>query len=258
MELEPLQNLLPICREVLREWNLTVNEEKTEFVHFYLAGRGELDDDGAALSDNEAWRACKSLGSLLCSTADIGRRINLANAAFSTFRRLWLCGKQISLKRKLLVYDAQVVSVLLYNCSSWSAPKNVMSKLDVCHRKHLRRICNIYWPKGVISNRELYRRCGVYPITERVRKARWTLFGHILRMDNNCPASAALNYAIETLDTLKGRRGRPRTNLFSTLVNDLKDHGIGLKNHDDLEEIRCLAYNRVLWRNMFVMKQYEG
>ena len=257
-ELEPLQNLLPTCREVLREWNLTVNEEKTEFVHFYLAGRGELDDDGVALSDNESWRACKSLGSLLCSTADIRRRINLANAAFNTFSRLWLSGSKISLRRKLLVYDAQVVSVLLYNCSSWSAPKNVMTKLDTCHRKHLRRICNIYWPKGVISNRELYRRCGVYPITERVRKARWTLFGHTLRMDDNCPASLSLRYAVDSSEFLKGRRGRPRANLFTTLVNDLKEHDIRLKNLDDLHDIKCLAYNRVLWRNMFVMKQYVG
>ena len=76
-------------------------------------------------------------------------------------------------------------------------------------------------------------------------------------MDNNCPASAAFHYAVSTLNTLKGRRGRPRTNLFSTLVNDLKDHGIILKNLDDLHEVRCLAYNRVLWRNMFVMKEYE-
>ena len=133
-----------MCTNVLSEWNLTVNEGKTEFVHFHLAGRGELDSDGVALSDNEHWRVCKSLGSLLCSTADIGRRINLANAAFSTFSKLWLRGKTIPLKRKLQVYDAQVVSVLLYNCSSWSAPKNVIAKLDTCHRKHLRRICNIY------------------------------------------------------------------------------------------------------------------
>ena len=41
-ELEPIQNLLPTCREVLSEWNLAVNEEKTEFVCFYLAGKGEL------------------------------------------------------------------------------------------------------------------------------------------------------------------------------------------------------------------------
>ena len=117
---------------------------------------------------------------------------------------------------------------------------------------------SIYWPKGVISSRELYRRCGVCPITERVRKARWMLFGHILRMDNNCPASVALHYAVETLDTLTGRRGRPRTNLFSVLVNDLKEYGASLKNLEDLHYLKCLAHNRTVWRNMFVMKQYEG
>ena len=192
-DLGPLREFLPKCSEVLREWNLNVNAGKTEFVRFYLAGKDDLDDDGVALRGNEPWRVSKSLGSLLCSTADIDRRIGLAHGAFRTYSKLWLQGSKIPLKRKLTVYDAQVVSVLLYNCSSWSAPQNVMAKLDVCHRKHLRRILNIYWPKGVISNKELYRRCQVTPITERVRKARWTLFGHnILRMNKNCPASLAL------------------------------------------------------------------
>ena len=59
--LQSLQELLPTCREVLSEWNLHVNEGKTEFVHFYLAGKDELDSDGSPLVDNEAWRMCKSL-----------------------------------------------------------------------------------------------------------------------------------------------------------------------------------------------------
>ena len=132
-----------------------------------------------------------------------------------------------------------------------------MNKLDACHRRHLRRILNIYWPNGVISNRELYRRCGVCPITERVRKARWTLFGHILRMDNSVPASVALHYAVETLSTLRGRRGRPRSNLFSLLVSDLKEHGIRLQTLDDLHDLKCLAYDRKQWRNMYVMRLYD-
>ena len=169
--MQPLQELLPKCKNVFSEWNLHVNESKTEFVHFYVAGRDDVDQDGAALSGNEPWRFCKSLGSLLCSTADIQRRISLAHAAFQTYKKLWLRGTKIPLKRKLIVYDAQVTSVLLYNCSSWSAPRHVMEKLNTCHRKHLRNICNIYWPTGVISNRELYRRCATIPITERVRKS---------------------------------------------------------------------------------------
>ena len=255
--LQSLQELLPTCREVLSEWNLHVNESKTEFVHFYLAGKDELDSDGSPLVDNEAWRMCKSLGSLLCSTTDIKHRINLAHAAFSTFSRLWLQGRRIPLDRRLRVYDAQVVSVLLYNCSSWAAPQNVMEKLNTCHRKHLRSILNISWPKGVISNVELYRRCGVQPLLERVRKARWTLFGHVLRMDDNCPASLALRYAVSTLEFLRGRRGRPHCNLFSFLVSDLSKHSLSLKTVDDLEIIRNIAANRTEWRNMFVPREYS-
>ena len=125
-DLGPLQEFLPKCSEILREWNLNVNEGKTEFVRFYLAGKDDLDDDGVALRGNEPWRTSKSLGSLLCSTADIERRIGLAHGAFRTYSKLWLQGSKIPLKRKLTVYDAQVVSVLLYNCSSWSAPNAIM------------------------------------------------------------------------------------------------------------------------------------
>ena len=257
-EKELLQELLPKCTEVLGEWNLNVNESKTEFVHFYLAGKDDVDEEGLPLTDNEAWRTCKSLGSLLCSSADIKLRIILANAAFNSYSKLWLQGRQISLKRKLLVYDAQVISVLLYNCSSWSAPKAIMEKLNTCHRKHLRRICNVYWPKGVISNVELYRRCEVIPITERVRKARWTLLGHILRMDDNCAASLALRYAISSSEFLRGRRGRPRCNLFTTIVNDLREHDFNLKSVNDLNELKLLAYNRNAWRDMFTFREYLG
>ena len=203
-DLDFLTAMLPVCTSILEEWDLHVNESKTEFVHFYLARRGDVDSDGNSLVDNEAWRVSKSLGSLLCSTRDIMHRIVLAHAAFRTFSKIWLQGSKIPLKRKLLVYEVQVVSVLMYNCGCWSAPKNVLSKLDVCHRKHLRRTCNIHWP-GVISNEELYRRCNAIPITERVRKARWMLLGHVLRMDDSSPAVQALKYAITSGDILKGR-----------------------------------------------------
>ena len=219
-------------------------------MHFYVAGKQDTDADGALLHGNEPWRFCKSLGSLLCSTADIAHRIALAQAAFQTYTKLWLRGTQIPLDRKLTVYEAQVLSVLLYNCSSWSAPKAVMDKLNTCHRKHLRKICNIHYP-GVISNKELYRRCNTVPITERVRKARWTLLGHILRMDDNCPAVLLLRFAVESTNNLRGRRGRPRTNLYSFIQADLKQHNLRLNSTEDLTELRTIASKRAKWRNMF-------
>ncbi len=132
-----------------------------------------------------------------------------------------------------------------------------MEKLNVCHRKHLRSICNIAWP-GVISNRELYRRCETGPITERVRKARWTLLGHILRMDDNCPASLAFNYAVKASTSLRGRRGRPRTNLFNFIQADLRAHDLDLNSVDDILKLKSIAYNRAQWRNMYVYDSEYG
>ena len=41
-----LESMLPICKEILEEWNLFVNELKTEFTHIYLAEKNEADDKG--------------------------------------------------------------------------------------------------------------------------------------------------------------------------------------------------------------------
>ncbi|KAL5272935.1 hypothetical protein ACHWQZ_G000942 [Mnemiopsis leidyi] len=126
-EEDVLRNLLPVCTEVLSEWGLNVNESKTEFVHLFLASKDEIDHDGKPLKDNEPWRSSKSLGSLLCSVADIKHRIVLANSAFQIYKKVWLEKSKIPLAKKLIVYEAQVVSVLLYNCACWSAPKNVLN-----------------------------------------------------------------------------------------------------------------------------------
>ena len=114
-----LRNLLPVCTEVLSEWDLNVNESKTEFVHLFLASKDDVDSEGKLLKDNELWRSSKSLESLLCSQADIKHRIVLANSAFQTFRKIWLEKSKIPLSKKLIVYEAQVVSVrfLFLDCS---------------------------------------------------------------------------------------------------------------------------------------------
>ena len=137
---------------------------------------------------NEPWRSSKSLGSLICTNKDIDARICKGWAAFNNFQKVWLRGKKISLARKLMLYEAQVVSVMMYNCNSWCATKQMRDKLDVTHRKHLRIILNYRWPNGVISNRTLYGRCNVEPLSNRIDSMRWKMFGHILRSNDTTPA----------------------------------------------------------------------
>ena len=112
---------------------------KTEYTQFYIAKKGELDVKGKPILGNEEWRLSKSLGSLLCSTADIKHRCQLGNFAFSRFKKVWLMGPKISLSKKLKVYEAQVTSVILYNCNSWqplkiSLKSSISASVNICAR----------------------------------------------------------------------------------------------------------------------------
>ncbi|KAL5260789.1 hypothetical protein ACHWQZ_G010818 [Mnemiopsis leidyi] len=157
---ENLKALLPIATEVLKDWNLFVNEDKTDFTHVYLAEKGVKDDQGKPIAGNKLWRKSITLGSMLCSKEDISRRISLGYAAFNKYKKAW--NHRIPLNKRLLLYEALVFSVLMYNSSCWAAPKSVLEKLDIAHRRHLRSILNYKYPHH-ISNKILYKRCNAEP-----------------------------------------------------------------------------------------------
>ena len=210
-----------------------------------------LKDDGTPVRGSEDWCSSKLLGSLMCCTKDIFHRCILGNAAFQSFKKVWMSSK-IPLHKKLKVYEAQVVSVIMYNASCWAAPAAVMEKLDICHRKHLRAIMNIRYP-SIISNKTLYLRCNTRPLSERVQLARWKLLGHILRSPENSPAQSALCFVVEHVRTLPGRRGRHRINLFDVLKSDLKKRDILLHDYTDILSLRILASDRKKWQEMFCL-----
>ena len=156
-----------------------------------------------------------------------------------------------------------VVSVMMYNCSSWAAPNNILQKLDVCHRSHLRQILKIKWPSK-ISNEKLYRLCSTQPLSQRVKESRWKMFGYILRSPENTPANLALSFAITGVNHLKGRKGRHKINLLSLLRKDIDripvdrlssdqhlHQKLKLRNQSDINILREIAYNRKLWRQLY-------
>ena len=102
-----LREILPVATSVLDAWSLRVNEQKTEYVKVYIAGKEETDMHGVKVAGNEPWRNSKLLGSLLCSTKDIFHRIHLANIAFSNFTKVWLQGKRISCNCNCNYYNSQ-------------------------------------------------------------------------------------------------------------------------------------------------------
>ncbi|XP_038074896.1 uncharacterized protein LOC119742796 [Patiria miniata] len=205
---KPLDHLQPVAAEKLKVDNLFMNETKTEFTHVYLAEATETDLHGKDVRGNESWRKNKTLGSLLCSTSDITAHCIQGNVTFHTLRKLWSRRTKIPLKARLRLYNAYCVSIMLYNCNSWTAPKVMFDKLDACHRRHLRVITGHCWPKSLISNQALYELCNEEPLSSKVTKQRWSMLGHVLRMNPDTPAQRALDFAVTGSQAYKPRRGR--------------------------------------------------
>ena len=143
---EALDDLHSIVKDVLEQWDLFVNEDKTDFEHFFIAKKHDKDEKGESLLYNEPWRTKNLFGSKLCSIKDIQHRISLGWAAFTMYSKVWLHGPKISFPLKLQLYDALVISVMLYNSSSWAVPHVATDKFDATHRKHLKTILNVHWP----------------------------------------------------------------------------------------------------------------
>ena len=126
-DISNLERILPIATDVFKQWNLNINEQKTEFIHVYLANKTDLRPDGTPMSKNEEWRVSKLLGSLLCSTKDILHRINLGHIAFNNMKKVWIQGqgKRISINRKIHIYETHAHMWLLSLCMAQTAGQHL-------------------------------------------------------------------------------------------------------------------------------------
>ncbi len=149
------------------------------------------------------------LGSLISkdsgASKDIKTRLGKAQSAFCQLWPIWR-SKQYSLKMKMLLYNSNVKSVLLYGSESWRAVKTDMRRMEVFHNGCLQRICQIFWPNK-ISNNELYKKTGSWSIIKEITHRRLRWLGHMLRMEQDCITKIALRW------TPPGKRkpGRPKT-----------------------------------------------
>ena len=138
---------------------------------------------------------------------------------------------------------------MLYNSNSSAAPANIVEDLDITHRKHLRRILNVHWPHGCITNKELYKRCDTTKLSERVTKMRWTMLGHVLRSNRKSPAFTSLTFAMT--NGVKSRKGRHQMNLMQVIKSDLRCRKFDLKNIEDIYILCDIASDRGRWREAF-------
>ncbi|GFR72738.1 endonuclease-reverse transcriptase [Elysia marginata] len=189
-----------IIQKELADFRLNVNTNKTEYT--------------LVQKDGEDWKKVKKVGSLLGDTEDIERRKQLSNLALQKLSSIWIRNDKVKQVTRLNLYRALVKSILLYNCGTWSLTKQEEHKLNTFHRRQLRTILNIKY-HTVIKNNTLYQKTGETPISLTILKARWRLFGPILRQAINTPPNVAMSKYFKTEGSKQ--RGRPKTSIVTTL-----------------------------------------
>ena len=140
---------------------------------------------------------------------------------------------KLSRELKIKLFQATVVSILLYGSETWTISNTLAKRIDGCFTRMLRMALNISW-KAHLTNEVVYGR--LPRITQTIRARRMKLAGHMSRHRD------IVGHNLTLWEPTHGHRtcGRPHQTYFNTIQVDT-----GL---DSSEEIRKLMADRVLWR----------
>ena len=117
------------------------------------------------------------LGSSVSSTeTDINTRLAKAWTAFDRFSVIWKSDLTDKIERNF--FQAAIVSILLYGCTTWTLTKRIEEKLDGNYTRMLRAILNKSW-RQYPTKQQLYGHQP--PITKPVKIRRTRHARHCLR-----------------------------------------------------------------------------
>ena len=152
------------------EWAATgiglhVNAHKTEYMCFNQTGDiSTLEGTSLKLVDKFTY-----LGSSVSSTEkDIDTRLTKARMAIDKLSIIWK--SNLMDKMKCSFFQAAVVSILLYGCTTWMLTKWLEKKLDGNYTRMLRAILNKSWRQHP-TRHQLY---GHLPPIMKTIQVRWT------------------------------------------------------------------------------------
>jgi len=175
------------------------------------------------------------------STCDISRRSAITRAAMQSLEnQIWRLRLAISTKLKL--YNTCILPIFLYGSDCRAISKTNARKIDAFDQWCLRMLLGIRWYQFV-RNDDVWRLTKQPKLTAIIQSRRLTLFGHIMRMDDNADAKRILLLASPPADWRR-QLGHPRITWLSTVQQDLKQHQLTLPEAADL------AQNCPLWRMM--------
>ena len=166
-------------------------------------------------------------------------RIGKASAAMARLtKRVWE-NTILTIKTKTQVYQACVLSTLLYSSESWTLYTRKERRLNKFHLRCLRRILGISW-QDHIPNTEVLARAGSLSMYALLTKRRLRWLGHVTRMHDGRLPKDILNGELATGSMVhKCLIGRAPDYLSQKFTRRLDLHNKKTRNKKDLTLPRC-------------------
>ena len=195
-------------RAAAADIGLHVNAHKTEFMCFNQKGDiSALDGTSLKLVDKFTY-----LGSSISSTEKyIDTRLTKVWTAIYRLSIIWK--SNLTDKMKCSFFQAAVVSILLYGCTTWTLTKQLEKKLDGNYTRMLRAILNKSWQQHP-TRHQLYSH--LPPITKTIQARRTTHAGHCWRSKDELVSDVLL----WTPAYGQSKAGRPARTYIQQLCDD--------------------------------------
>ena len=215
---------------------LHVNAHKTEYMCYNQTGDiSTLDGTSQKLVDKFTY-----LGSSVSSTEkDIDTRLTKAWTAINSLSIIWKSDVTDKMKRSF--FQAAVVSILLYGCTTWTLTKRLEKKLDGNYTRMLRAILNKSWQQHP-TRHQMYGH--LPPITKTIL-VRWARHaGHCWRSKDELISDVLL----WTSAYGQAKAGRPDRTYIQQLYKETGCSPEDLpKAMNDWERVRDIRASGMTW-----------
>ena len=246
-----LQCLVNHLAKACKEFGVTISIKKTEVMGQRVQRPPHITIEEKPLENVSSF---KYLGSTLSCNASLDAEIStrIAKAAGTMAKlskRVWANGL-LTEHTKLRVYEACVISTLLYGGESWTPYAQQEKRLNSFHLRCLRRILGVTWEHKV-PDTDILQQAKQLSIHAMLRQRRLRWVGHVHRMPHS-----RLPRAILYGELASGVRpaGRPLLRFKDVCKQDLLEAGI------DKQHWQRFAMDRDEWRQRVTdgVKEAEG
>ena len=235
-----LQRLINLIAHACNEFRLQISLKKTEVMCQDVSCTASINIADYTLNVvSEFTYLGATVTDKLSLNSELNKRIGKASAGMSKLSKKVWENKNLSTHTKMSVYQACVLSVLLYGSETWSLYSIQEEKLNVFHLRCLRRILAISW-KDHVPNCTVLKTANIPSMFALLSQRRMRWLGHVRRMsDGRIPKDILYGELAE------GKRpcGRPKLRFRDVCKRDLRSLGI---KEDSWEET---ASDRSAWKN---------